>query len=363
MFVIPGVLFTVVVLVAGLLFAFRSTGPLPLLGEDGRPLPGSVAEKVFVEINGVKQGMFIRSRNTANPVLLFLHGGPAMPEYTFAPKYPAGLEDRFTVCYWEQRGAGLSYSLAIPPETLTAEQLVSDTLAVTDYLRKRFGQDKIYLLGHSWGSLLGIQAAARAPQLYHAYIGMAQLSRQSESEKLAYTYMLEQFTKAGDKRMVQKMQRFPVPELAVFPNGYRGLRDEAMHKLGVGTTHKMRSVVSGIFLPVLKNREYTFRERINVWRGKWSAASTQMWTEMLTADLTAKVPKLEIPVYFLHGIHDYTVCYPLAKDYFQKLKAPRKGFYTFEQSAHSPAFEEPERARRILTEDVLAGVTNLADVR
>ena len=125
--------------------------PEPFLDEDRKPLAGSIAEKIHVNINGVPQGMFIRGRNKANPVLLFLHGGPAMPEYTFARKYPTGLEDNFTVCYWEQRGAGLSYSSSIPPETMTIEQLISDTLAVTNYLRKRFAQDKIYLMAHSGG--------------------------------------------------------------------------------------------------------------------------------------------------------------------------------------------------------------------
>ncbi|MHB1456565.1 MAG: alpha/beta fold hydrolase, partial [Armatimonadota bacterium] len=94
-------------------------------------MAGSISEKIQVEINGVKQGMFIKSKNFANPVLLFLHGGPAMPEYTFARKYPTGLENYFTVCYWEQRGAGLSYSDDIPQDTLTAEQLINDTLEVT----------------------------------------------------------------------------------------------------------------------------------------------------------------------------------------------------------------------------------------
>lgn len=134
-----------------------------------------------------------------------------------------------------------------------------------------------------------------------------------------------------------------------------------MHDLGVGTTHKMNSVVSGIFLPVWQSREYTFGEKINIWRGKWSAHSAAMWNRMLAEDLTSVVPKLELPVYFFHGSYDYTVSYALAKDYFEKLQAPRKGFYTFAESTHSPLFEEAEQGLRILMEDVLAGTNNLAD--
>ena len=175
--------------------------------------------------------------------------------------------------------------------------------------------------------------------------------------------MMEQYTIAGDKRMVQKLEKFPITELETVPNSYRSLRDEAMHKLGIGTMHNMKSVVSGIFLPSWKFPEYTLREKINIWRGKWSAYSINLWNQMIATDLTAKVPKLNIPVYFFHGIHDYTCSYALAKDYFEELQAPLKGFYTFERSAHSPLFEEPEKMQNILKKDVLIGVNNLADSR
>ena len=148
--------------------------------------------------------------------------------------------------------------------------------------------------------------------------------------------MMEQYRTAGDKRMVQKLEKFPIAKIGFVPNSYRSLRDEAMHKLGIGTTHTMTSVISGIFLPSWKCPEYTLREKINLWRGKWSPCSTNLWNQMITTDLTAKVPKLDIPVYFFHGIYDYTCNYALAKDYFEKLSAPSKGFYTFAHCAHSP---------------------------
>ena len=90
-----------------------------------------MTEKIFIEINGVKQGMFIQREDDAKPVLLFLHGGPGMPEFFLTRRYPTGLEEYFTVCWWEQRGSGLSYRAGLPPETMTVEQLIADTLAVT----------------------------------------------------------------------------------------------------------------------------------------------------------------------------------------------------------------------------------------
>jgi pimeloyl-ACP methyl ester carboxylesterase len=233
-------------------------------------------------------------------------------------------------------------ALDIPPEMITFEQLISDILEVTNFLRKRFGQDKIYLMAHSGGSFIGIQAAARAPKLFKAYIAMAQISNQLESEKLAYKYMIEQFSKSGDKRMLQKFEKYPITQINT--PSYYTMRDGPMHRLGIGTTHKMRSVISGVFVPVMLHNEYTLIEKINIWRGKYFITKTMnLWNKLVETDLTKKVLMLDIPVYFFHGLYDYTTSYVLAKDYFEILKAPIKGFYTFEQSAHSPLFEEPEK--------------------
>jgi pimeloyl-ACP methyl ester carboxylesterase len=125
----------------------------------------------------------------------------------------------------------------------------------------------------------------------------------------------------------------------------------------------MNSVVTGIFLPSLTSREYTFMEKINMWRGKSRSGVASLWRDMITTDLSKKLPELAIPVYFFEGIYDYTCSFTAAKSYFESLKAPLKGFYTFEQSAHSPMFEEPEKMQKILREDVLAGANRLADIK
>ena len=125
--------------------------------------------------------MIIQSTDTSHPVLLFLHGGPGLPEFFLNTTHPTSLERDYTVVWWE-RGSGLSYGPDIPPQSMTVAQLVADTIAVTHYLRQRFGKDKITLFGHSWGSFLGIQVAAKAPDLYHAYVGMGQVSCLLRSE-------------------------------------------------------------------------------------------------------------------------------------------------------------------------------------
>jgi pimeloyl-ACP methyl ester carboxylesterase len=333
--------------------------PKPFLDENGKPLPGSISEKIFVGINGVKQGMFIKSKNINNPVLLYLHGG--MPDYFLTEKYPTGLEDYFTVVWWEQRGSGMSYSANIPPETLTLEQMISDTIEVTNYLRDRFGKEKIYMMAHSGGTFIGIQAAAQAPGLYYAYIGVAQIAYTLESEKLAYDYMLAQFKANGNKNMVRKLEAAPVTMTGGVPDAYLALRDPAMHPLGIGTMHEMNSHITGVFIPALQSPEYTLNEKFHTWTAKAKSGVAILWDDMLATDLREKVTNLDIPVYFLEGIYDYTCNYILAKDYFEKIDAPVKGFYTFEGSAHSPIFEEPEKVQKILREDVLVGTKKLAD--
>jgi pimeloyl-ACP methyl ester carboxylesterase len=294
-------------------------------------------------------------------VLLFLHGG--MPVYFLSERYPTGLEDDFTVVWWEQRGSGISYSADIPPEKMTLEQMIADTVEVTNYLRNRFGKEKIYLMGHSGGTFIGIQAASQAPELYYAYIGVAQISHQLKSEKLAYDYMLQQFRESGNTKMVRKMEAAPVTMTGGIPDAYRALRDPAMHGLGIGTTHDMKSVLTGIFIPSLQSRDYTLMEKFHTWSAKAKSGVAVLWEEILITDLSQEVVELAVPVYFFEGVYDYTVNYTLSKEYFEKIEAPLKGFYTFEQSAHSPIFEEPEKAREILQLNVLAGKNSLADVK
>lgn len=362
MITIVSILLICIILCVGLLMVYSLGKPKPFLDENGKEIAGSISEKIHVNINGVEQGMFIKGKDKTKPVLLFVHGGPGMPEYAIRQNYETVLENYFTVCWWEQRGAGLSFNSDISPDTITVDQLISDTIEVTNYLRNRFGQDKIYLMGHSWGSFIGIQAAEREPQLYNAYIGMGQMSRQLESERLSYEYILEQYKISGNTKILEKLENSPIDEKTNLPTAYWEMRDDMMHSLGIGTTHDMKSVITGVVLPVMKSSEYTLREKINLWRYKFSSPSIEkLQSKMYDTDLTKEIEKLDIPVYFCDGIYDYTVSYSLAKEYFHILQSPMKGFYTFNESAHSPLFEEPEKFGHILEEDVLNGTNNNAD--
>jgi pimeloyl-ACP methyl ester carboxylesterase len=350
----------VVLILTAVLLALSPGKVKPIVGADGRAVPGSLSEKIFIDVNGARQGMFIQSRNPANPVLLYLHGG--MPDYFLTETYLTGLEDLFTVAWWEQRGSGLSYSPNIPRESLNVDQMIADTTVVTNYLRSRFHQDKIYLMAHSGGTFIGIQAAAQHPELYYAYVGVQQMANQLKSETLAYDYMLAEFKRTGNSNMVKKLEAAPVTMEDGLPQAYMAmLRDQAMHMLGGGTMHKMHSVVTGIVLPSFASPQYTLTEKINTWTGKSRSGVAALFATMTTTDLANTVPELTIPVYFLEGRYDLTCLPGVAREYFSALRAPIKGFYTFENSAHSPIFEEPVKVQQIMREDVLRQTNSLAD--
>lgn len=354
--ILLGAIAAIIILGLGVLLILSPGKIKQFTDANGRIIKNSQAKKSYVEINGVKMGMIIKSKDTSNPVLLFVHGGPGMPEYFLTEDYDTGLEDYFTVVYWDQRGAGLSYSRNIDNSTMTIDQYIDDTVAVTNYLRESFGQDKIYLMAHSWGTYFGIQAVQKAPQLYKAYIAVGQVTDQEESERVAYQYMLDYYKKAGDNNSLGKLKENPYPSI-----GYDNIRDALMHRSGIGTTHDMKSVVTGIFLASLKSRAYTLTEKLNLWRGKLLLnKNTQI---NMHENLRKKVTALDVPAYFFSGVYDYTVNYKMAEDYLVQLKAPLKGFYLFKNSAHSPMFEEPDKVVQIVKSDILSNMNTLADIK
>lgn len=334
------------------------------LDETRKPIPESISEKTFIKIGGVQQGMIIKSKNVNRPVLLYLHGGPAFPNYFLINEFKPGLEEYFTVCYWEQRGGGLSYTKEVTPKSMNFHQLASDAIEVTNYLRKRFGKEKIYIMAHSGGTVIGLLAVQKEPDLFYAYIGMGQITNQLASEKLAYKFMLDKYTADGNQKRINELKKYPVFVSDTNIRSYyqSPIRDKYMHELGIGTTHKMQSVFWEIFIPSWTCKAYTLKEKINIWKSKFSfLPKTNIVNEMLETDFSATVPPLDIPVYFFSGKYDLTVNINLSKAYLNRLNAPLKGFYTFNNSGHSPLFEEPALVRKIIETDILNDKNSLAD--
>jgi pimeloyl-ACP methyl ester carboxylesterase len=238
---IIGLIITLIILSPG--------NPKQFLDKNGNKLKNSISEKIFLDINESRQGMFIKGKNLDNPIILFLHGG--IPVYFLTEKYPTHLEDNFTIVWWEQRNCGVSYSSGSPQNRATIEQLVDDTIVLTKLLLERFGKEKIYLMGHSGGTFLGINVIDKAPELYEAYIGIAQMSDQFLSEKLAYDYILSKYREMNNKKMVEYFKKFSFDDQNKIPVEYLKMRDDAMHELGIGTMRNMRNIAADLFLPSL----------------------------------------------------------------------------------------------------------------
>lgn len=354
----------VVGLTVFIVFPLGGKNPESYRDATGVPVSGSISEKTWIDINGSQQGMFLKGKDTTNPILLFLTGGPGIPDYFLTKERDTGLEDVFTVCYWDYRGTALSYSSDCKAEDCTTGQFIQDAIAVTDYLRERFGQEKIYLLGHSFGSYIGLLTAQAAPGKYYAYIAMSQIADQPQSELLAYNTMKAEYAAQGNQKMVQKLEKYQtdIPDATWLHRWFAAPeRDTAMHELGGGTMASMHSVITGIFFPTLRCTDYTQAERIRIWQGKAFVQQTQVAYDRMEFVAAESVPELKIPIYFLAGKQDLTCCYVMQKAYYEQIKAPVKGFYTFKNSAHSPLFEQPQLAMNILRQDVLHGTTSLSD--
>ena len=335
----------------------KSPGKLdPLKDTAGKVIAGSLVEKNFIEIGGIRQGFFIRSENLNNPVLLFLHGGPGSPELPYSVVYesPERLEKYFTVCYWEQRGAGMSFSKSVEPSTMTVAQMVEDARQMTNYLQSRFKQEKIYLVGHSWGSYLGIKIIEKIPENYLAYIGIGQISNQAESEKLAYDHLLKLVAERDDRNALEKLKQFDkkAPE---FPSDDYMMNSRGMmNKYGIGIAHQNISMLN-LIMNVMLFKGYTLSEKIDYTKG--SLFSLQLFDNAKNDNLFESSPSFDIPVYIVQGKHDYVTSYALALEYLDAIDAPAKVFYSFENSAHSPNLEEPEKfvqtvSKILQTEDI-----------
>jgi pimeloyl-ACP methyl ester carboxylesterase len=326
-------------LVALILYVTRAHTP-PVVGVDGEPLPDSVASLEKVELGGWEQWILIRGSRASNPILLFLHGGPGMPMMYMAHVFGDGLEPEFLVVHWDQRGAGKSYSPHIPLETMNVEQFLSDAYELVRLLLCRYGQDKIYLAGHSWGSYLGALFAARHPELLYAYIGIGQVVDERRAGAIADEFIRRRARETGEEEALRELDAMG-----------SAVREKWLFRFGGELYHHtswMPFLLTGLLAP-----EYSLSDVINVAPGS-SFSSRHMRFNAISGPLIDNVTRLEVPVYLFTGRHDYVTPSELVELFGERLEAPGKHWAWFEESAHFPFFEEPERfdqeMRRVLAE-------------
>jgi pimeloyl-ACP methyl ester carboxylesterase len=305
----------------------------PITDANGAPLSGSIAELSTVAIGGHPQTVMIRGNQQNAPVLLYLAGGPGGTDLG-AMRADTRLEQDFVVATWDQRGTGKSYPALDPVETLTLDQMVQDTLELTDYLRNRFDQEQIYLVGNSWGTILGTLAVQQQPESFRAYVGTGQMVSPRETDIRFYEDTLTWAEKIGDDALVSTLKRNGPPPYENILNYEPALSHE--HEWNpyprLGTSEEMPF---NLLVP-----ENTVMDRINAMRGLLDTFSV-LYPQLQEIDFRRDVPELNVPVYMVLGKYEARGRAVLANEWFAKLTAPVKETIIFEQSGHRPLFEEP----------------------
>ncbi len=296
-----------------------------------------------VQIGGIKQWLLMRGRCKDLPVLLFVHGGPGGSQIGFARHFQGILEQHFIVVNWDQRGAGLSYSKDIPSDSMRIDQFVSDLVEVTNYLRQRFLQKKIYLVGHSFGTILSILALQQRPDLFYAYYSVSQVVNIQKGEQISYDFTMAEARRTRNQKAVHQLKTIGFPPWSMSDSR---VYQKWLNKFGCGLTHSGNFVLS-IFRYILFGSEYKLTDIYRFIKGQYFSIQT-MEQEMQNIDLMKQVPRLEVPITFCTGRFDQTTPFELSRAYFSKLEAPQKHWYWFEHSAHSPLFEEAETFSKVL---------------
>ncbi len=321
----------------------------PITDAQGQVVPGSVATLEKVTLGDSEQWISIRGRNVNNPVLLFLAGGPGGSQLTTARHELAGLEEHLVVVNWEQPGAGKSFN-AVDRSTLTPERYVSDAHELVLYLRERFNQDKIYILGESWGSALGIMLVQRYPELFYAHIGTAQMVAFLETDLLCYDFAINLAEEQGNpQRAAQLRQQGPPP--------YYG-KDVAWQQVNYlkdtyAYMDQNPAIINGFNTPRdLTSPEYGLLDTVNWIRGPLDTLGV-VYQQLWDVDFRQQAPQLEVPVYFLIGRHDVNAPSALIEEYYELLDAPHKELIWFEHSGHSPWVSESEKFVDVVVNQVV----------
>jgi pimeloyl-ACP methyl ester carboxylesterase len=305
-------------------------------GPNGEILPRSIAETAYLKLGGFEQWVMIRGENVSNPSVILLHGGPGFPESGLFRHFNSSLEKTFTVVYWEQRGAGKSFDKDIPETSMTIDRFVRDLDELVDAVRARLDEKKVAIVGHSWGSALGTLYAARFPDKVSVYVGTGQIGDLQASEESSYAFVLAEAERRKNSTALKQLRAIGGPPYTARTLGIQ--RRWLMRFVGLMRGKSLWQT----FRVLRSNPEGSIFDVLNIARGAMFSQRT-LWTEISQLNLEKSVPDLKMPVFFFLGRHDHQVAAETSAAYFEKLVAPSKQLVWFEESAHMPPFEEPDR--------------------
>jgi pimeloyl-ACP methyl ester carboxylesterase len=345
-----------VVLTAGLtlLVAWPASTP-PVLGDDGRPVPGSIAELATVRLGGQDQAVMIRAASPDKPVLLYLSGGPGQSDLALARALSSGWTQDVVFVDWDQRGNGKSYAAFEPVSSFTLQQAVSDTIELTEYLKDRFGEQKIYLMGESWGSILGVLAVQQRPDLYYAWIGSGQMVDVVETDRIVYHDLLAYAARVGDTALTARLADVGEPPYRDIPWANANLLawyEYLYEPYTPSDGYRARGDASGLDPFGVLGSEYNLVEKANVLRGLIDTFAI-LYPQLYGIDFRRDVTSLEVPVYVLDGAAELRGRRELMMEWFDDLQAPSKQRVTYRDAAHSVAFEQADEVLRLLNETII----------
>jgi pimeloyl-ACP methyl ester carboxylesterase len=300
-------------------------------------------------IGGIEQAITIRGHDPSAPVLLALHGGPGGAQIGFSHLFQTGWERDFIVVEWDQRGAGKTRISKTDYDVLTIDLIYSDAEEVVSHLRERFGQDKIFVLGWSWGSIIGIRLAHEHPEWFHAYIGTGQVVDWPDNETASYAFALRAALDAEDAGAIATLQEIePPPYPADQVKAYLFKQREIL--MAMGGAIKGNSM-SPLVKAILTSPDYTIGDVLN-FNTAINLSIDALLVEMMELDVREMGLEFDLPMFFLHGRQDYLTSASLAEAYIESVSAPSIETIWFEDSAHYPLITEAEKFTEVLREKV-----------
>lgn len=323
----------------------------------GKIVQGSVAIMERLTLGGVEQFVTVRGRNSKAPILIWLYGGPGMDATGMWRNFNAPLEDHFLVVYWTQRGTGRSYTSDISPKSMNLGQFVADLHQLVGILKRRYGQEKVVLAGHSWGTNIGVAYAQSHPENVSAFVGIGQIAHSAEGERRSYAFTLTEAKKRGNAEALADLQKIGSPpypvESLIIQRGW-------LEKFG-GAWHEPKSFFQ-LMLTSYKASEMTWYDGVKFNAG-FDFSQKMLGPEIDKFDWMSKASRFAVPIFIVAGRYDRNTDADLAHEYFEKIQAPMKQFKWFEQSAHSPPFEEPQAFNDFMLKKVLPVASQLINVR
>lgn len=299
-----------------------------------RSQPVAIDTTETIDIGGIKQVISIKGKDAAKPLLLYLHGAGASSSSVIskADLLTTKLQEHFVVVLWDQREFGKTFELNKSPQAITVKLRVDDTKEVVDYLLKKFGRKKLYLAGHSMGSVLGIHIADKYPELLYVLIAMSPPVNGVESQRIAIDNLKKHFKKIKNDRAVKELETIKLPTLDFEPSfiQYKWQTEFDGEKVTDQQWEEAK--------PLLK---------------KALESSGAIYKEIYEMNFFKEFPSVKCPVYFFAGRKDFSTNSTLTEKYYKKLKAPKKRLFWFEKSAHNLPDAEPDLMQQIIINNIL----------